>query len=303
MPRLNRWLGNPVLSWLGRLFFRTSIGDLHCGLRAFTKEAYERMGLRTTGMEFATEMVAKGATYGLRIAEVPTTLHVDRRGRRPHLRPWRDGWRHLRFMLLYSPRWLFLVPGVTLFSVGAVVGTVLAIEPVRIGGVVLDIHTLLFMGMAVIVGYQLIAFAVIAKIFAVRTGLHPPAPRLWRLFRYVRLETGLLVGVLFTALGIALGIVAVSQWGLHGFEQLNPRDTMRLVIPAGVLLTLGVETIFVSFLLSALGIDVEDALGGASLSLRADPTQHATSTTRSVTEAGRISTPGAADEPLTSRSR
>jgi glycosyltransferase involved in cell wall biosynthesis len=271
MPWLNRWIGNPVLSYIGRLFFRTSIGDLHCGLRAFTRDAYERMGLRTTGMEFATEMVAKGATCGLRIAEVPTTLRVDRRGRRPHLRPWRDGWRHLRFMLLYSPRWLFFVPGATLFAVGAVVGTILAIQPVHLGGVVLDIHTLLFMGVAVIVGFQLIVFAVVAKIFAVRTGLHPPEPRLWRLFRYVRLETGLLVGVILTLLGIVLGAIAFSQWGLHGFEQLNPRDTMRLVIPAAVLLALGVETVFVSFLLSALGIDVESALAdNSSLTLRAE---------------------------------
>ena len=262
------------------------------------------MSLRTTGMEFATEMVAKGTTYGLRITEVPTTLHVDRRGRRPHLRPWRDGWRHLRFMLLYSPRWLFLAPGVTLFSVGAVVGTVLAIQPVHIGGVVLDIHTLFFMGMAVIVGYQLIVFAVIAKIFAVRTGLHPPAPRLWRLFRHVRLETGLLVGALFTALGVTLGIIAVSQWGLHGFEQLNPRDTMRLVIPAGVLLTLGVETIFVSFLLSALGIDVESTLAGdTSLSLRAEPSQDDAPSMWSVTQAGRRPAPGEDGGSLTSRSR
>jgi hypothetical protein len=218
------------------------------------------MNLRATGMEFASEMVAKGAAYGLRISEVPTTLHVDRRERRPHLRPWRDGWRHLRFMLLYSPRWLFLVPGVTLFVVGAVIGAVLAVGSVHIVGVALDIHTLFFMGQAVIVGYQLIVFAVIAKIFAIRTGLHPPDPKLWRLFRFVRLETGLLVGVLLSVVAVILAAIAVSQWGLQGFEQLNPRDTMRLVIPAGVFLTLGVETVFISFLLSALGIDVDNAL-------------------------------------------
>jgi glycosyltransferase involved in cell wall biosynthesis len=262
MPWLNRWIGNPLLSWMGRLFFRTSVGDFHCGLRAFTKDAYARMNLRTTGMEFASEMVAKSARYGLQIAEVPTRLHVDRRGRRPHLRPWQDGWRHVRFMLLYSPRWLFLVPGVFLFAFGAIVGTVLAFGAVHIAGVVFDIHTLLFMGQAAIVGYQLIGFAVIAKVFAVRTGIHPPDPQLWRLFRYVRLETGLIIGALLSVSGLALGIVAVSQWGVHGFEQLNPRDTMRVVIPAGVLIALGVETIFVSFLLSALGIDVDNVLAG-----------------------------------------
>jgi len=255
----HRWVGNPVLTAISRLFFHTPVGDMHCGLRGFRKVAYTKMRLRATGMEFASEMVIKASLQGLKIAEVPVTLSPDGRSRPPHLRTWRDGWRHLRFMLLFSPRWLFLYPGLALFIAGAAVGAVLETGPKAVGPVTFDIHTLLLAGFACLIGYQLIVFAVFTKVFAMQQGFHPPNPGYRAMFRYVQLETGLLIGGLLLALGLVGTVVAVVSWGAAGFGSLDPRVTMREVIPAAVLLTLGVQTIFASFFLSILGIDDEPA--------------------------------------------
>jgi glycosyltransferase involved in cell wall biosynthesis len=257
MPWSHRWLGNPVLTRIGRLFFHAPVGDMHCGLRAFRKEAFERMHLRAAGMEFASEMVIKASLKGMRISEVPVVLRPDGRSRPPHLRTWRDGWRHLRFMLLFSPRWLFLYPGVALFSFGFVVSAVLLPGPLRVGGVRLDIHTLLVAGFLCLLGYQLVLFAVFTKIFAIRVGFHPPHPLLKRLFRYVTLEVGLLVGALMSVGGVVALIAAVISWQSAGFGNLDPSLTMREVIPAVVLLALGTQTVFASFFLSILSIDTE----------------------------------------------
>jgi glycosyltransferase involved in cell wall biosynthesis len=257
MPWSHRWVGNPVLTLISRLFFHTPVGDAHCGLRGFKKEAYERMRLRATGMEFASEMVIKASLKRMRIAEVPVTLRPDGRSRPPHLRTWRDGWRHLRFMLLFSPRWLFLYPGLALFGVGLVVGAALETGPKTIGPFGFDIHTLLLAGFFCLMGYQLIVFAVFTKVFAMRAGFHPPNPTYASMFKYVQLESGLALGVLMCAIGVAGTIVAVLTWGSVGFGALDPRTTMREIIPALVLLTLGVQTIFASFFLSILGIDSE----------------------------------------------
>ena len=167
MPWKNRWLGNPVLSFIGRLLFRTPIRDFHCGLRAFSREACERMALKTTGMEFASEMVMKASLFGMRMAEVPITLHPDGRSRPPHLRPWRDGWRHLRFMLIYSPRWLFLVPGLVLAAIGLGAGALLSFGPVTVGAVRLEVGTLIISSISLILCAQLFAFAFFSKIFAI----------------------------------------------------------------------------------------------------------------------------------------
>jgi glycosyltransferase involved in cell wall biosynthesis len=255
MPWSHRWVGNPVLSLISRLFFHTPVGDSHCGLRGFRKDAYERMKLRATGMEFASEMVIKASLKGMRIAEVPVKLRPDGRSRPPHLRTWRDGWRHLRFMLLFSPRWLFLYPGIAIFAVGAAVGAALEIGPVRIGPIAFDIHTLLFAGFACLIGFQLVVFAVFTKVFAMREGFHPPNHTYRALFHYVRLETGLAIGAAMLLLGVAGTILAVISWQAAGFGSLNPRLTMREIIPSAVLLTLGVQTISVSFFLSILGMD------------------------------------------------
>jgi glycosyltransferase involved in cell wall biosynthesis len=257
MPWSHRWIGNPVLTFISRVFFHTPVGDAHCGLRGFRKEAFQRMKLRATGMEFASEMVIKASLKGMRIAEVPVALRPDGRSRAPHLRTWRDGWRHLRFMLLFSPRWLFLYPGAALFAVGLLAGAALEIGPVKIGPFGFDISTLLLAGFSCLIGYQLVVFAVFTKVFAMREGFHPPNASYAAMFRYVRLETGLVLGLLMVVLGIGGLILAVLSWQVMGFGVLDPRTTMREVIPAAVLLTLGVQTVFASFFLSILGIDSE----------------------------------------------
>ena len=255
----HRWVGNPALTLISRVFFNTSVGDMHCGLRGFRKGAIDSLNLRATGMEFASEMVIKASLRRLRIAEVPVTLSPDGRSRPPHLRTWRDGWRHLRFMLLFSPRWLFLYPGLAMFGAGVIVGGLLETGPKAIGGAELDIHTLLLAGFSCLIGFQLIVFAVFTKVYAVQRGFHPPNPSYYAMFRYVKLETGLAIGLLMTLAGVALILIAVASWGAVGFGALNPRLTMREVIPAAVLLTLGVQTVFASFFLSILGMEPPDA--------------------------------------------
>jgi len=254
MSALHRYLGNPVLSGIGRLFFQAPCGDFHCGLRGFSKAAYQRMDLRTTGMEFASEMVVKATLLKLRIAEVPTTLSPDGRDRPPHLRSWRDGWRHLRFLLLYSPRWLFLYPGVMLMLVGAAAGLWLLPGARTVGSINFDVHTLLYAAMAVLLGFQSIVFAAFTKIFAISEGLLPEDPRLNRVFRYITLETGLAVGFLLIVIGLAGSFLAVGSWGSRHFGALDPVRTLRLVIPAVLALTLGVEVVFSAFFLSVLGM-------------------------------------------------
>jgi glycosyltransferase involved in cell wall biosynthesis len=254
MPRLHRYLGNPVLTGIGRLFFPSPCGDFHCGLRGFSKAAIQGLDLRTTGMEFASETVVKASLHKLRITEVPTTLSVDGRSRAPHLRSWRDGWRHLRFLLLYSPRWLFLYPGLLLMLVGALAGGWLLVGPRVVDGVTLDVHTLLYAAMAIVVGYQTVIFAVFTKVFAITEGLLPEDPRLTLLFRHVKLETGLIAGSLLFTGGMAMSVYALSSWSATSFGPLSPSVTLRLVIPAAILITLGLQTILSSFFLSILGL-------------------------------------------------
>ena len=195
MPWKNRHIGNPALSGIGRLFFDCPVGDFHCGMRGFSRDAFARMHLQTTGMEFASEMVIKATLLDMRIAEVPTTLSRDGRSCQPHLRPWRDGWRHLRFMLLYSPRWLFLYPGLALMAAGALAGGALLGGPVRVTARVgFDVHTLLFSFAAIVLGFQAVAFAVCARVYALNEGLLPRDPRVERWLGRFRLETGLTVG-------------------------------------------------------------------------------------------------------------
>jgi len=254
MPPLHRYLGNPVLTNVGRVLFRSSVGDFHCGLRAFRKDAYERMGLRTTGMEFASEMVVKATLFKMRIAEVPTTLFPSGRSRPPHLRTWRDGWRHLRFLFLYSPRWLFLYPGLGLMLLGTLLGAWLLPAPRIVAGVTLDVHTLLYAAVFVSLGFQAIAFAMFTKIFAISEGLLPPDATLDKTFRYITLEVGLVVGALFILAGLGVSVYAVGFWQSRHFGALDYAQTMRLVVPASLFLTLGVQTVFASFFLSVLGL-------------------------------------------------
>jgi len=254
MPFLHRYLGNPVLSFLGRLFFHAPCGDFHCGLRGFPLEAYRRMDLQTTGMEFASEMVVKASLFGMKIAEVPTTLSPDRRGRPPHLRSWRDGWRHLRFLMMYSPRWSFLYPGLTLMGGGTALTLWLLPGPRHIGSATIDIHTLLYAIMAILIGFQAVTFSVFTKVFAVSGKLMPEDARLTWLFRYFTLETGLAVGGLLTATGIGLGLYSLFVWHIHNFGALDPTHVVRVVASTIALFTLGVEIMLSSFFLSILAL-------------------------------------------------
>ncbi|HEV2520749.1 MAG TPA: glycosyltransferase family 2 protein [Candidatus Acidoferrales bacterium] len=254
MPASHRYLGNPVLTGLGRLFFKSCVGDFHCGLRAFRKAAIEQLGLRTLGMEFASEMVVKATAFGLRVTEIPTTLAPDRRDRAPHLRTWRDGWRHLRFLLLYSPRWLFLYPGISLFALGIAVSLLLLPGPRTVGNIVFDVHTLLFAAMAILIGFQSIVFAAFTKIFAITEGLLPEDSRLTRVFRYVTLEVGLVVGALLILAGAGAWVLGLEYWRIRQFGPLDPEKTLRIVIPGVVCFTLGFQVVLSSFFLSVLGL-------------------------------------------------
>jgi glycosyltransferase involved in cell wall biosynthesis len=254
MPPLHRYLGNPGLTGLGRLFFGSPCGDFHCGIRAFRKDSFQRMDIRSTGMEFASEMVVKATLLGMQISEVPTTLSPAGRSRPPHLRTWRDGWRHLRFLLMYSPRWLFLYPGALLILLGLAGSVWLLPGPRIVHGVGFDVHTLLYAFISVLLGFQLVAFAVFTKIFAISEGLLPEDPRLNRVFRSITLETGLVVGGVLMVLGIGGSIFAVSGWVKESFPALDPSHMLRIVMPAVFSLTMGVQIICSSFFLSILGL-------------------------------------------------
>lgn len=252
MPALHRYLGNPILSFVGRMFFRVQVGDFHCGLRGFDRERILALGLQTSGMEFASEVIVKAALAGWRIAEVPITLAPDGRGRPSHLRSWRDGWRHLRFLLLLSPRWLFLYPGLLLLTLGGALIPVLYFTPVRIGGAVLDIHTMLYASAAVMLGLQFAVFALVARLSSQYANLLPRSEALTRLLAFWSLERGLLVGFGLLVAGLAWSVIAVWQWGQANFGTLNPATIMRTAIPATTLMIGGMEIVLASFLVSVL---------------------------------------------------
>ncbi len=254
MPPLHRYLGNPVLTGIGRLFFHSPSGDFHCGLRGFDRAAILGLDLQTTGMEFASEMVIKATIAGLRIAEVPTTLSPDGRSRPPHLRSWRDGWRHLRFLLLFSPRWLFLYPGLAAIAVGVLAMLWLLPGPGHVAGITFDIHTLLYASAAVNVGYQAIQFWTFAKVYGTREGFVPDDPSFRRLMSVATLERGLIAGALLLLLGLGMGVGAVSAWGTHAFGMMAPSQTMRLVIPSATAILLAFQTAYGAFFLSVLEI-------------------------------------------------
>ncbi len=254
MPFKNRWLGNPVLSFLGRLLFRTPIRDFHCGLRAFTRDAYERMATKTTGMEFASEMVMKSSIQEMRVAEVPITLHKDGRSRPPHLKPWRDGWRHLRFMLIYSPRWLFLMPGIFSAAVGALAALAIFFGPLQFGHVQLDAGTLAVACMLFTIGVQLVAFAFFAKVFAIGEGLLPDDPRFSRVFRFFTLEKGLIAGAVTLTAGLGLLAWSVWIWKMAGFGAMPYPANLRRIIAAATLIIVGHQVMAASWFLSVLGL-------------------------------------------------
>ena len=252
IPFLHRWCGNPLFSWLVRRWFKAPVHDVYCGFRGFTKAFYERLDQRCTGMEFATEMIIKASLYRVRMAEIPIVLHPDgRRAHPPHLKTFRDGWRTLRFFLMYSPRWLFLMPGLSLIMLG-LVGYSIAMPGVTFGGVTFDAHTLLFASLAILCGYQSMVFAVLTKTFAISEGLMPAEPATARVMKWINLERGLLISLVVLCGGIVLLLAAINEWRLHNFGPLDYAHTMRLVIPGATLTALGFQTMHSSFFMSIL---------------------------------------------------
>ncbi|WP_448658198.1 glycosyltransferase family 2 protein [Sphingomonas sp. CJ99] len=258
MPPLHRYLGNPVLSFVGRLFFRSAIGDFHCGLRGFRRDAIQALGLRSSGMEFASEMVVKAVLHKLDIREVPTTLAPDGRSRPPHLRTWRDGWRHLRYLLTNAPRFLFLYPGALAFAGGAAATTVLAQGAVRLGAVELSATTMLFAAMLTLLGTQLLAFGVVARLYGVTAGLWPTSPSVIRFQRLFSLERGCQLGAAFMVAGLGWATALTVQWGAADFGPMDAERLLRSAIPATLLILLGLQLIFTSFLVGLVQPIAED---------------------------------------------
>lgn len=261
MPFLHRYIGNPVLSFVGRLFFRVPVADFHCGLRGFRRDRILDLDLRSSGMEFASEMVVRAGLNDFDIREVPTVLRPAGRSRPPHLRTWSDGWRHLRFLLLYSPRWLFLVPGSVMLAVGLIVTAVLVVGPVELGGVTLDLSALVYAAALTVIGTQSITFALFTKIYAVSKGFLPPDDRIDRLGARFRLERGLLLGFLVFLAGLIAAVLSFWRWREQGWGDLDPGEQLRIVIPASLGLVLGWWAVLASFFLSILGMDKKVDLG------------------------------------------
>lgn len=256
MPALHRYLGNPVLSSIGKLLFRSPCGDFHCGLRGFRRDAVEGLGLRTTGMEFASEMVVKATLHGLKISEVPTTLSPDGRSRPPHLNSWRDGWRHLRFLLMFSPRWLFVVPGATLILIGLVLMVMVLPAPLTIAGITFDVHTLVGAAGMIVIGTQMITFGVLAKQHGINEGLLPQDPRITKVLKVFNLERTIVLGVVLFAAGAGGLLVAVARWRSVSFGDLDYTVTMRIVIPAVTAMATGVQVVISGFMSSILALKV-----------------------------------------------
>ena len=258
MPPLHKYLGNPVLSWIGRVLFRSPIKDFHCGLRGFNRQSIIDLHLQTTGMEFASEVVVKSTLGGLRVSEVPTTLDKDGRSRPPHLRSWRDGWRHLRFLLIFSPRWLFLIPGAAAFFLGLLGTLFIGFGPIILGDVGFDVSSQVYLAALTVVGYQSVLFAILTKIYAQHEGFRIPRSRNFdRLERRISLESGALVGVALFLVGLGIAIAQFAGWASADFGDLETRTTLRLAIPGALLMMLGAQTVMAGMFLGVLNVGLK----------------------------------------------
>lgn len=246
MPWHHKYIGNPILSFIGKLFFKTPARDFHCGLRGFSKSSITKMNLQTTGMELASEIVIKASILKMKVCEIPTTLSPDGRDRPPHLRSFRDAWRHFRFLLLFSPRWLFLYPGLFLMGIGFL-STIFLLSGPRV-------HSLLYSSSAMLIGFQLVAFAMFSKAFVINEELVPEDPRMAWYFQHITLEVGMMAGTILLLLGLGGTIYAYYIWATNSFGALDPAKSMRIVIPSVTSLAVGVQVIFSSFFLSVLGL-------------------------------------------------
>ena len=256
MPWSHRYIGNPVLSFIGRLFFKSKIRDFHCGLRGYNKERMLKLRLHTTGMEYASEMVVKSELAGYNICEVPTTLKKDGRTGAPHLRSFHDGWRHLKFLCMYCPRWLFLYPGIILLLIGLCGGTILSFGQISFGSIELSIHSLIYCMMSIILGVNIIYFYTFTKLYAEKSHFIPHDKLIDKII-YFSEDKGILTGSILTFIGIIISISAFTIWKHSGFSQMDPESLMRYVIPAATMIEVGIETIFACFFMGILKIDNE----------------------------------------------
>lgn len=254
MPFKNRYLGNPVLSWVGRILFNVPARDFHCGLRAFSKDAFSRMNVRTPGMEFASEIVIKATLQDMRIGEVPIKLWPDGRNRPPHLRPWRDGWRHLRYMMCLSPRWTLFIPGILLLAFGLLVGAIVALNPIIVGGVAFDVHTLVAASLATIIGYQWCVAAVLMRVYGLHREIGPPSAGLNRLSNTFNLERGLIAGLAMCAAGLIPMLWVVWHWYQSGFGPLDVQVTLRPMVIGATVIAVGVQTVLAALVFGMLQI-------------------------------------------------
>jgi glycosyltransferase involved in cell wall biosynthesis len=261
MPFLHRYLGNPVLTFIGRLFFGSPARDFHCGLRGFSRDAILGLNLRTTGMEFASEMVIKASLNKLKVTEIPTTLDKDGRNRPPHLRTWRDGWRHLRFLLMYSPRWLFLYPGLLIFLSGLAGMIWLVPQAQMVGEVVFDVQTLFLSGIAMILGFNVLVFSVLSKHSSAIHGLLPADQRLEKMMKVLTLERLLIIGGIISFIGLAGIVNTVLDWQQQEYILRDYSATMRQLVPASVSLVIGLQIVFGSFLADIIGLSVTHKRG------------------------------------------
>ena len=253
MPFSHRYIGNPILSFIGRLFYPSKIGDFHCGLRGYNTERMRSLDLKTTGMEYASEMVVKSTLYGFKITEVPTTLKKDGRSHAPHLNTMKDGWRHLKFLLMHSPKWLFLYPGIILSILGAVFMGILIAGPLTVGSVTFDVQTLLYASAMLLLGTNMILFSAYTGTYARTTGFIPmKEPK--GLMKFFTVEKGIILGIILFIAGIVASILSVNVWSKASFGELDPTRSLRLIIPAFTAIVLGAQLIFASFFIGILQI-------------------------------------------------
>lgn len=254
MPALHKYLGNPVLSFIGRIFYPSDIKDFHCGLRGYNREAIQGLHLQTTGMEYASEMVVKATLHQLKMIEVPTTLSPDGRSRPPHLRSWRDGWRHLKFLMMYSPNWTFLYPGLILSIIGLIIMAAIGLGSSQFGAVIFGINTMMYGSTILLVGVNISLFSLFTKAYALSSGFIPNSTKTMEIFEKFTVEKGVVVGSTLTSIGFIATIGAFIIWGNHAFGRLQPESIMRITIPAATLIAIGIEIIFASFFLGILEI-------------------------------------------------
>ncbi|MGV8906550.1 MAG: glycosyltransferase family 2 protein [Acetobacterium sp.] len=258
MPPLHKYLGNPVLSFIGRIFYPSEIKDFHCGLRGYNRVAIQGLNLQTTGMEYASEMVVQSTLHQLKMIEVPTTLSPDGRTRPPHLRSWRDGWRHLKFLMMYSPNWTFLYPGVILSLLGLIVMVSIGLGSSKIGNVNFGINTMMYGSASLLVGVNICLFSLFTKAYALSSGFIPNSSKTIAILEKFTVEKGVIIGGCLTLLGIIATIIAFSIWGSNSFGNLEPESIMKITIPAATLIAIGIELIFASFFLGILEIKKKD---------------------------------------------